>query len=335
MLDSEAIKFFFPCLCDLLAGNGLSSLLLFGSLPTTVTVIVWTAMSMIMSFAFQFYRPCQKPPTLWLSFFQVTFSLILTLSQFFQLMGQLSEDGDQLALIPTFLMLCISRVGPFQRGITTLGSLSFIVACILIISVRASRTDLLVYSGGYWEQLVGWTWDTPKQEWVSTNNPYWYFNSTAQNTNVDINMGSTVELLVTVFFCTSFNTMDVLDERLLHCNTGTAVLFGNFVKSLVLFAYVCSDNAVIYSLLAGVGTSDIYKVIYGMILLLAGMQYAAWWFALLKAFTGKSRNIVRTQHILNALLVACAFYYPIRIHLLRTFILSFLMAASVVYRLTR
>ncbi len=82
-----------------------------------------------------------------------------------------------------------------------------------------------------------------------------------------------------------------------------------------------------------------FTVFYGLLLLFASMQTASKWYEELRSVLhlcggASARALVRLQHILNALLLAAAWAFPLQLHLFRCILTALLLAGNAAWRWT-
>ena len=126
------------------------------------------------------------------------------------------------------------------------------------------------------------------------------------------------------------------DEAALHRNDGGYTAAAVVIKGGLLLLLALSGRAALYQFAFPRPTPvpSHALVIYGALLLLASLQTAAAWFERLRRVLTKAsaRVLVRIQHIVYALVLAAAWVFPLQLHVLRSILVAFLLAGSVVYR---
>lgn len=296
----EAV-FFWPGPCDILTGFGGACLLQFSSLSPDADNFKATAFGAgLFALLFAHFYPCRRAPPPWLGLCNCTFALLVGLALALNVFAQLSPPtGKELALIPTYVMLCIPRVGPSRLALVALAGLTLFVALWCLV---------------------------PSDEGVRPAG------------GAPLSFGETVALFTTVFFGCAFSPFDTCDEAALLSHTGRQAALGVLVKTGALLLLGCLTRTPLYLFMfeRPSTASAVLQVCYGVLLVEACMLTAALWFGHLRAVLSRatSRVVVRMQHIIYALLLAAAWCYPLQLQLLRQMLVGLLLSLNLVFRLT-
>ena len=297
---NEAL-FFWPGPCDVLTGFGAACLLQFSALsPSAENFKAVVFGAGIAALLFAHFYPSRKALPPWLALCNCTFALLVGLALTLNVFAQLSPpSGKELALIPTYVILCIPRGAPSRLALIALAAMTGFVALWCLVPSDAS-----------WRPAG----DAP------------------------LSFGEMVALSISVFFGCSFSPLDASDETELLSHSGKGGLFGVLVKTGALLVLGCLGQTQLYSFMferqgaASVGL----QVCYGILLCEACMVTAALWFVHLRAILSRatSRVVVRMQHIIYAVLLAAAWSYPLQLQLLRQLLVCLLLSLNLVFRLT-
>jgi hypothetical protein len=129
-----------------------------------------------------------------------------------------------------------------------------------------------------------------------------------------------------------------LDECALYERSRWWDMAGVVAKGLLLVLLGVAGNTAFYHFMYDKPNSVPIELFffYGLLLLFASMQTASAWFGKLREVLGRQaqwRLVVRIQHIICALILAAAWFYPLQLHGLRVMILVILMALNAFHKL--
>lgn len=301
VFGSEPVHaFLIPGLCDLLTGFGLACLLEFSAVsPNSGGFVLAVAGAALVGMLVVHLLPCQRPPPIWLSLCNSTFSLLLTLSLCLNLIAQLCPPtGREFALIPCYCLVCLARA-PVARAALTVQCLFGLLLALTFATTSAQRHARPEGGEG-------------------------------------LDLSAMVGLAGTVLLACIVSTFDPTDERVLHGNRGRTAMAGVLLKGSLLLWLGCSRNTALYHFMFERPNIASYWLFaaYGVLLVFASMQTAAQWFVQLKGALPKApaRTLVRMQHLVYALVVAAAWAYPLQLRMLRFILVAALLAANLVYR---
>ena len=297
-VDAEALHaFVLPLLCDVLTGPGLACVLGFSAVsPDAGNLALCVCAGALTAALYALLTPQRRPLPEWLSLCGATFALLLSLAVFINVMGQLCPQAE-LSAAPAYVLLCVARVGPTRLGVAIQCCLTAIaLGAVLLVSTEASARP-----GGA-EAL---------------------------------DVGSAVQVWLAVLLACVYG-LEMADEAALHRNDGGYTAAAVVIKGGLLLLLALSGRAALYQFAFPRPTPvpSHALVIYGALLLLASLQTAAAWFERLRRVLTKAsaRVLVRIQHIVYALVLAAAWVFPLQLHVLRSILVAFLLAGSVVYR---
>jgi len=240
-----------------------------------------------------------------------TFHLIITITVFLNLVAKLCPpEGKNLALIPVFVLLCLSRLKGTSAAIIVQGALSAVTAFLFYFICTPSdlrpgeNTKLtwemvgslvlcLIYGG------MSWTahWNSMLSNWESRHFRNYSFQSTL------------------------------------------AQLVGVFIRWMAFLLIGTSSTSSFYSiLLPAKSVSDTLLAFYGVLLMFASMRMAVSWFEelqkVVEIISGNSyspRRLLRLQHILYAVVMAAAWIFPMQMPGLRALIIFVLTGVDLVF----
>lgn len=289
-----------PSLADLLTGFGLSALLEFSKTSTEMKnfhmiCIVSVAAAAAIAASFPIHVPA------WVSLCNATVSLLLTLALALNLFSQLCPpNGKELSLLPAYVMLCVPRMSPSGHAIVVQCGLSLLIICVFL----ALPTSRQVRPEG--------------------------------------DIGTGLSLAVSVMSGSLLQTFSLKPDEcgFMHQRSRWWDATGVLIKGVILVILGSFKDTSLYHFMFD-RTSNMpveLFVGYGILVLFSSMQAAAVWFGSLKEVLGRQaqwRLIVRIQHIINALILAAAWVFPLQLHMLRVMLLSVILALNylhVVYR---
>lgn len=292
-----------PPLSDLLTGFGLATLLEFSrTSPEMHNFFPISVGAVLLAGGVARFHSLRVPA--WVSLSNSTFSLVLTLSLALNLFSQLCPpNGKELSLIPAYVILCLPRMSP--------SGYALVVQCGLTVFLISIFLTFPILDHVRPKEEVGF----------------------GVSLAVSIMTGSLLQT-----FPTDRNDpmLTCYAELGLHYQNhwwrvagvvgkGSFLLILGMVSETSLYLFMHDrPNTVPKELFIG----------YGILVLFACVQASAVWFGNLKNVLGvhaKWRLIVRIQHIINALLVASAWAYPLQLHGLRIIIVVFLLFINVFY----
>lgn len=286
---------------DALAGSGLLLVLaLCSSTLDNWVAIGCTCLGLAVALALQMVSS-----VLFLAF-NMLFTLVVTLSVCLNLFaGLCPPEGKELALIPVYLLLCMSRP-----------SLTWISGLVL-----AELSVVFVFAF----------------LWVVSANPW----GADFQLGVDLSSNDDPVLAgITVFVTAVYGGLSHLLPAYV-ADDGVKPSFeyivgGGVCRLIVISAVGLGKSAFLSLFLALPRPHSLHApppnylaAFYGVCLLLACMHMASVWFEQLKAVTSllsgrayTARRLVRLQHILNAGLVGAAWGFPLHLSELRTLIIT-------------
>ena len=327
MSTSRITMEFFMYMSTLLTAPGLLALVSFSTYAPDAkmllpVVIAPVALSILLPVFF--HDPSSKVPPL-LCLANVTFGLVVTMAVLLNIVAQLCPpQGRELALIPVYVLICVSRIGPSMVAYAVQGLLSVILASLFLVS-SVSRHARPAGGDGI---EAGETFDF-----------------------LDV-----AEVLVCSLYACSPQFTGVFDwvrisrgpewvwiesKNGWYLRTGKGVLvLSSVARGVFYILFFLSSNSALYNFYYENASPvpQYYTVSYGILLAFASMQMAACWFnALQKCIEEVSSSayaavkIVRVQHILYALLVASAWIFPLQLAGLRGVIVTILLVLNAIF----
>ena len=293
-----------PCLADVLTGFGLCVLLEFSRTSPDMHYLLAICIGVVLAVgALSFALPCQKVIPAWVSLCNATYSLVLTLALSLNLLSQLCPpSGKELCLIPVYCLLCVPLMPPSGKA--------------LVVQAGAATLLLVIF----------------------------LLQPASRHVRPSGDVGSGISLTVSMFAGIWLQTFDLHNSSpMLHSTHSEAYRQHRWWRCL---SFVCkwfvllllgnAGNTLLYSFMYERmnKASDALFLVYGTFLLFSSMQTAAMWFDHLKQVLNvhaKWRLVVRIQHIINALIVAAAWIYPLQLHSLRLIILTMLLGLNLAF----
>jgi hypothetical protein len=300
---------------SLLTSPGLLALLSFSRYsPDTLGLLPTVISSVCISLAiFIIFHDKRRKALPFVCLANTTFGLVVTMAVLLNIIAQLCPpQGKELALIPVYVLICMARVGPSMvaYALQALFSLALAVAFLFSTTNRSARPG------------------------NSDKNP---------DPGENMDFFNIIEILAcTLYACTPQLTgifdwlrvgtgtewvwVESKNGWYLHTGLGIGAA-ATVARGVVVIFLFLSSNSVIYNFFyppKAVPVSNVYMVLYGILLAFSCMQLAACWFNALQkcveqitrsAFTAS--KLARMQHILYALLVASAWIYPLQLASLR------------------
>jgi len=243
----------------------------------------------------------------------LVFNLIVTLSVCLSLFARLcSPDGGEFALIPVYVLLCISRpsLTPLSGIVLSLLSLSFTVAFFF---VKWSNPDV--------------TEDDLSESLTTTD------STLVQGASL-----VAVSVYGSLSHMSSVYTADELPPPFEY------LFIGSVCRVAVIAAVGLGKSTLLYLFLALQRQSlhpqlpNYLSAFYGVCLLIACMHMASEWFQQLKSLTAAvsgrpytAKRLVRLQHIINVGLVSAAWAFPLHLGELRALLVGCLLIGQVFY----
>ena len=310
-----------------LTSPGLIALLSFSrhppdSMGLLPAVIVSTCLAVAVFFLL--HNPAKRKALPLVCLANLTFGLIITMSVFLNIMAQLCPpQGRELALIPLYVLICASRIGPSMMAYAVQGAISLALAVVFVV-VKADKS---ARPGGEEtsDPEIGESLDALHVFEILTCT---FYACTPQLTGVfDWLRVSTGPEWVWV---------ESKNGWFLHTGIGIGAAATVARGLLLIFLFTSGDSVVYNFLYPKAGPVPHYcMVLYSILLAFASMQMAACWFNALRNciedITGSAytaSKLVRMQHILFALLVASAWIYPLQLTSLRVIAVVILLTLN-------
>jgi hypothetical protein len=278
-----------PCIADVLTGFGLSTLLEFSRTSPEMQNLTSICVGVILAVGVVVaFKPFHPPA--WVSLVNSTFSLVITLSLVLNLFSQLCPpNGKELSLIPTYVLMCVPRTSPTGNALVLQCGITLLIVCIFLVL------------------------------------------PTSKNVRPDGDVGFGASIALSVAAGTLLQTFSShQDEYFVFQRDRWWDVAGVVSKGIILVILGSVGNTSLYHFMydrPNTVPMELF-IAYGILILFACMQSAAVWFGnLKKVMSGHAqwRLVVRIQHIINALIVAAAWVYPLQLHGLRVFLLVLML----------
>jgi hypothetical protein len=283
-----------PEISDVLTGFGLSALLEFSRTSPEMNQLTPICLGVILaSGALYALIPSFSWVPSWISLCNITFSLVITLSLFMNLISQLCPpSGKELSLIPAYIILCIPRMSPSGKALVLQCCLTLFILCVFLVPPTSPHA----------------------------------------RPDGDTGIGLSVAVSVAAGCLLKTFGLE-LDECSLYERSRWCGLCGVIFKGLLLLLLGSVKHTSIYYFMYDRPNTAPLEIFigYGILLLFACMQTASVWFEKLREVLGRQvqwRLVVRIQHIIYALITAAAWAYPLQLHGLRVLILVLLLVLN-------
>jgi hypothetical protein len=299
---SESVyAYLIPPFADLLTGFGLSTLLEFSrTSPELHNFIPISVGAVLAAGAVALWHPFRVPA--WVSLCNSTFSLVITLSLALNLFSQLCPpNGKELSLIPVYVILCVPRMSPSGYALAVQCGLTVFLICVFLILPISSHVRPEGDVGTGVSLAVSVTAGSLLQTFSLHPDEYMIFHPNFQQSR---------------WWC----VLGVVGK-------GTLLVVMGAVSNTSLYHFMYDRFSTV--------PNELF-IGYGILVLFACVQAAAVWFGNLKEVMGRHANwrlVVRIQHIINALIVAAAWVYPLQLHALRVLLLAFVIILNVFHGL--
>lgn len=238
--------------------------------------------------------------------FNLVVSLSVTLSVFARLC---SPEGREFALIPVYVLLCMSRplVTPLSGVVLSLLSLSLLSVFFIVKWRNPDITEA----------------DLSSALTVADSNSTFLQGLSL----VAVSVYGSMSHMSSVYTANEVPPPFEYD------------LTGGVCRLAVIAAVGLSKSTFLYLFLSMPRQSPNYlSAFYGICLLIACMHMASAWFQQLKSLTAvvsgrpyTARRLVRLQHIVNAVLVGAAWAFPLHLGELRVLVVGCLLIGQVIY----
>ena len=278
-------------LSNLITGSGLGVLLsLAGADLDPVSSIFAVSLGILLSLL---WSCCiRQPSPAWVCLCSGTLDLVLTLSVGLSLFARLCpSEGRELALIPAYFLLCISRLRLAVRWPVRAVNALFLAAFVVLTLLDPLEPGFVGFESVDGDPLRAFAW-------ISGTVVY---DSVSQWCRLS-------EELVHFRSCPEFHV---------SCLGLEAGLWGPPRYLLLYLIALVGRGALPYLFLAPLPTySNPYSpnplgACYGFVLLLSAMCLASAWFQCLQCLSRSPHKLPRLQHILNVLIVGAAWAFPI------------------------
>lgn len=283
-----------PSLADLLTGFGLSALLEFSRTSTEMNNFHLLCIVSVLAAGALSTSPSSHVPA-WVSLCNATVSLLLTLALALNLFSQLCPpSGKELSLIPVYVMLCVPRMSPTGHALVVQCGLSLLIICVFLAL------------------------------------------STSRQARPEGDVGTGFSLAVSLMAGSFLQTFSAKpdDCSIIFQRNRWWDVAGVLIKGVILVILGSVKNTSLYHFMFDRSSNLPVELFvgYGILVLFASVQTAAVWFGSLKEVLGRQaqwRLIVRIQHIINALILAAAWIFPLQLHMLRVMLLIAISALNV------
>ena len=300
-------------------GPGLFALLSFsrisneGSVYAVGIIAACFALGMLLAVKYPPYT--LESRSLFFHLVNISFCLVVTIAVLLNVAGQIyPERGRELALIPTYVLLCSSRLCPSEISYTVHGTATLLCLVLTVLLSQSERHARPESTGSFeWLTLLDLVlanfyaatqafsgvfysakdWERPKWLWDMDPNGKWVLN-----TQWEARLGAGVSQAI--FFSVIFLSRDAAVYHFLVPKASPV-----FPSALVL---------------------------YGSLLLFGSMLLASSWFACLRDVMGSlgrtapsGHKVVRLQHVLYVLVIAGAYIYPLQMVELRVILVGMLL----------
>jgi hypothetical protein len=278
-------------LSNLITGSGLGVLLSLAAadldpLSSVFAVSVGALISLLWGCCIRQASPA------WLCLCSSTLNLILTLSVALSLFARLCpSEGKELALIPAYFLLCVSRLRLAVYWPVRAINALFLAAFVVLTLLDTQEPGFVGFESTDSDEILTFAWIS----------------------------GAVV--------CDALSQWCRLSEELVHsqrcpefhvsCLGMEAGLWGLPRYLLLYLVSQVGGGALPYLFLAPLptysnpSTPDPLGACYGFVLLLSAMCIASAWFQCLQCLSNSPHKLPRLQHIFNLLLVGAAWAFPI------------------------